>query len=134
MATDRDIDMHLAHQALRSPECMSYCEYVADVCGFETLLSDSTVQVGWARFGWSLRVIQSTPTGFVEKIPYAMRSALPNLSALLGPGKWPDRFLWQAAPEAGAYDESLLVFTRRSDRGGLWSWSVSPVPTYLSVT
>lgn len=37
----------------------------------------------------------------------------------------------QAVPEAGAYDASLLTFTRRHARGGLWSWYVSPVPICL---
>ena len=122
MAIDRDADMYLAHQALRSPECMSYCEYVADICGFEKFLSDSTVQAGWERFGWSLRMLQATPNGFSETMPYVMNSSLP---------RWPDRFLWQAVPEAGAYDASLLAFTRRHDRGGLWSWYVIPAPACL---
>ena len=39
-------------------------------------------------------MIQATPTEFSEMIPYVMNSSLP---------RWPDRFLWQAVPEAGAY-------------------------------
>lgn len=84
---------------------MSYGEYVAS--GLEPLLSAQAVQAIREQFGGSLRMIQATPTVFSEMIPYVMNSSLP---------RWPDRFLWQAVPEAGAYDASLLAFTRYNSR------------------
>ncbi len=126
---DSDIDMCLALQEARHPECsVSFGTYVAEVCRFAPLLSNQSLEAAWRRWRRNLCVAQIKPTGYAEWIPYAASAAIPSWQAVFRVGRLSDRFLWQAAREAGAYDESLLVFTRRSDRGGLWSWSVSPVP------
>lgn len=126
--------MHSMHQALRSPARRSYGEDVAAACAFKTLFSDSAVQAGWGRFGGRLWAFRRDPVN-AERLHRGgtVRHELdPSvLSALLGPERGPDRCLWQAVPEAGAYDESPLVFTRRYDRGGLWRGYVIPASTSL---
>ena len=126
---DSDIDMCLALQAARHPECsVSFGTYIAEDCRFAPLLSNQSLEAAWRRWRRNLCVAQIKPTGYAEWIPHAASAAIPSWQAVFRVGRLPDRFLWQAAREAGAYDESFLVFTRRYDRGGLWSWSVSPFP------
>ena len=40
----RDINVYLAHQKARNPECRLYCKYVAAVCRFEVVFLDRVLE------------------------------------------------------------------------------------------